>query len=137
MVAYCAAVRELESKFDGIELHHVKRSDNMAADNLARIGAARDPVPKETFLEILHKPSIKYRTPGTPSPTSTEEEAGKEHEPAMVPLNGIVDAEPDEGVFAVLPDWTQPLLAYLIKRRPPSRERPKPSASSAGPRHTQ
>lgn len=43
----------------GIELHHVKRGDNMVADSLAWMGAAREPVPDKMYLEILHKPSVK------------------------------------------------------------------------------
>lgn len=58
MAAYCTAVRELEGKFNGIELHHVKHTDNVAANALARMGATREPVPTDTFLEILRKPSI-------------------------------------------------------------------------------
>lgn len=59
MAKYCAAVRELEGKFDGIELHHVKRTDNVAVDNLTHMGATRKPVPTDTFLEVLHKPSVR------------------------------------------------------------------------------
>lgn len=50
MVVYCTAVHELEGNFDDIELHHVKRNNNMEANNFAWMGAARDPVPEETFL---------------------------------------------------------------------------------------
>ena len=64
MAAYCATVDELEGNFEGIELHHVKRSDNMVADSLAQMGEARDPIPDETFLEILHKPSVKVQDAG-------------------------------------------------------------------------
>jgi hypothetical protein len=36
MMAYCQAFRELESKFHGLELHHVLRDYNKAADVLAK-----------------------------------------------------------------------------------------------------
>lgn len=58
MAAYCAAIRELEENFDGIELHHVKRSDNVAANHLAHMGVAQEPIPAEMFLEVLTKPSV-------------------------------------------------------------------------------
>jgi ribonuclease HI len=36
MAAYCQAVRDLEGKFNGLELHHVLRDYNKAADVLAK-----------------------------------------------------------------------------------------------------
>lgn len=59
MAAYCSAIRQLEGKLDGIELHHVKRTDNVAADTLACMGATREIVPSDSILEHLHQPSVK------------------------------------------------------------------------------
>ena len=39
MAAYCQEVRKLEDKFQGIELHHVPRKDNDAADFLTKLAA--------------------------------------------------------------------------------------------------
>ena len=39
MEAYCAEVRKLEAKFDGLELCHIPRRDNKEVDSLARIGS--------------------------------------------------------------------------------------------------
>jgi ribonuclease HI len=36
LVAYCQAVRDLEGKFHGLELHHVLRNYNKATDVLAK-----------------------------------------------------------------------------------------------------
>lgn len=113
MVAYCAAVRDLKGKFDGLELHDIKRSDNMAA--------ACEPVPDETFLEILHKPSVKLRDIATHTATSDESEpptttqavAGNQETTELM-QEATKDDEPVERVFTVIPDWTQPLLAYLV-----------------------
>lgn len=58
MATYCSAVRQLEGKFNGIKLHHVKRSGNVAAYMPARMGAARELVPPDTFIELLHKPFV-------------------------------------------------------------------------------
>lgn len=107
MAAYCAAVHELEGKFDGIELHHVKRSDNVAADNLARMGAAQEPVPAKTFLEIIHKPSVRLREITEEPPTSGGSES-------VTAKDEAGQGEPDEESLTVIPAWTQPLLAYLI-----------------------
>lgn len=59
MAACCAVICELEGKFDGIKLHHVKRTDNVTTHDLAHMGAAREPVPAEIFLEVLHKPYVR------------------------------------------------------------------------------
>ena len=45
MAAYCQAVRLLEEKFDGLELIHILRHFNEAADQLAKMGSQRQPVP--------------------------------------------------------------------------------------------
>lgn len=37
----------------------MKRTDNVAADTLVRMGAAQESVPADTFLEHLHKPFVK------------------------------------------------------------------------------
>jgi ribonuclease HI len=44
MAAYCQAVRDLEGKFHGLELHHVLRDYNKAADVLAKAASSRSPV---------------------------------------------------------------------------------------------
>jgi ribonuclease HI len=40
MAAYCQAVRDLEGKFHGLELHHVLRDYNKAADVLAKAASS-------------------------------------------------------------------------------------------------
>ena len=44
MTGYCNAVRKLEKKFEGLELHHVPRLKNQAADDLAKIGSKREAI---------------------------------------------------------------------------------------------
>lgn len=44
MAAYCQEVRRLEDKFIGLELNHVPRRLNEAADALAKAMSSRDPV---------------------------------------------------------------------------------------------
>ena len=60
MEAYCKLVRRLEDKFDGLELNHIARKYNEAADELAKIASARAPDPPNVFARDLHKPSIDY-----------------------------------------------------------------------------
>ena len=59
MTGYCNAVRKLEKKFEGLELHHIPRIKNQAADDLAEIGSTRKPIPSNVFLEHLHTPSVQ------------------------------------------------------------------------------
>ena len=49
MAAYCRAVRELEDKFQGLELNHVLRRYNEEADTLAKAASNRMPVPNGVF----------------------------------------------------------------------------------------
>ena len=57
MAAYCQEVRKLEDKFQGIELHHVPRKDNDAADFLTKLAARRDLSSSRIFINDHHEPS--------------------------------------------------------------------------------
>jgi hypothetical protein len=59
MDAYCAEVRKLEKKFQGLEILHVLRDSNVAADVLAKLGSDRAKVLLGVFVEELPSPSIK------------------------------------------------------------------------------
>ena len=59
MTGYCSAVRKLEKKFEGLELHHIPRLKNQAADDLAKIGSKREANPSDVFLEHIHNPSVQ------------------------------------------------------------------------------
>jgi ribonuclease HI len=50
MGKYCAAVRKLEDKFEGLEFHHVERDCNTVADVLSKLGSSRAQVPPEIFV---------------------------------------------------------------------------------------
>ena len=58
MAAYILEVRKLEQKFEGLEVTHIRRSDNSGADELARLTSSRAPVPIGVFIEKLLKPSV-------------------------------------------------------------------------------
>ena len=53
MEAYCKLVRRLEDKFDGLELNHIARKFNEAADELAKMASARTPAPPNVFARDL------------------------------------------------------------------------------------
>ena len=50
MVAYCREVRQLEDKFDGLELNHILGLLNEAANALAKAVSDREPVPVGVFI---------------------------------------------------------------------------------------
>ena len=60
MAAYCQEVHRLEDKFDGLELNHILRRLNEAADVLAKAASSREPVPTVIFASDQHKPSVHY-----------------------------------------------------------------------------
>src|SRR5204863_4330793 len=90
MLAYCQEDRKLESTFNGLELTHVLRNDNNEADELAKMGSKRTPVPTGIFVQQLYQPTIS--------------------EEATEPINKPIEAE----VFTINPDWTTPYLNYLL-----------------------
>jgi hypothetical protein len=65
MDAYCAEVCKLEKNFQGLEILHVLRDSNVAADILIKLGSDRAKVTPGVFVE-LSAPSIKQ--PGEITP---------------------------------------------------------------------
>ena len=68
MDAYVAEIRKLENKFSGLEIHHVVRDNNVAADVLSKLGSDRAEVPPGIFVHELHHPSIKLKWKSTQVP---------------------------------------------------------------------
>ena len=60
MAAYSYEVRQLEDKFDGLELNDIPRHLNEAADMLAKTASGREPVPMGIFTSDQYKPSVRY-----------------------------------------------------------------------------
>ena len=90
-MAYKDAVIALSARFEGLEFHHVQRDSNQAADVLARMGARREPVPQNTFLERLFKPSVKWQ--------GDAEQDAKKAEESAPELITPPDIEPDEEII--------------------------------------
>jgi hypothetical protein len=65
-----AEVRKLEKKFQVLEILHVLRDSNIAADILAKLGLDRVKVPPGVFVEELSAPSIKQPSEITPKLTA-------------------------------------------------------------------
>ena len=62
MAAYHHEVDANAEHFKGYQVEHIDRRKNEAADALSRLGSQRKPVPPNTFLDILHNPSVKLPT---------------------------------------------------------------------------
>jgi hypothetical protein len=60
MDAYVQEVRKLESKFSGLEVHHMLREHNVGTDILSKLGSTRAQVPPGVFVQELKHPSIKF-----------------------------------------------------------------------------
>jgi hypothetical protein len=61
MATYCQVVRLLEDKFDSLELNHIARRSNEAADELAKLASGRALAPAGVFTSDLYKPSVTYQ----------------------------------------------------------------------------
>jgi ribonuclease HI len=59
LVAYLIHVRKLEKDFDVLELQHVPREGNSAADALSAKASTQAPVPEGVFQRRLLKPSAQ------------------------------------------------------------------------------
>ena len=89
MDAYCAEVRKLEKHFHGLEILHVMRDLNVAADVLAKLGSDRAQVPPDVFVQEIR------------ASTST----------------GTLT--PDVQVLVVNPAWTQVFIDYIQDHKLP------------------
>ena len=115
MTGYCNAIRKLEKMFKGLELHHILRLKNQAADDLAKIGSKREPIPSNVFLEHLHTASVQEDpfTEEPPQPKSSTD-------PTQVEIPAVVDLVME--VLAIIPDWTIPYIAYILRKELPEDE---------------
>ena len=114
MAAYCQEVRWLEDKFDGLELNHIPRRLNEAADALAKAASGREPVPMGVFVSDQHKPSVCYEGseraddgPSNPAPGADQPTAPPG--PDVMELEEDPATEPDP-----LDDWRTLYLDYLL-----------------------
>ena len=115
MTNYCNAVRKLEKKFEGLELHHIPRIKNQAADDLAKLGSTRKPIPSNVFLEHLHTPSVQ-EDPFKEEPSQPISSTN----PTEIEVPAVVDLIME--VLVITPNWTVPYIAYLLRQELPEDE---------------
>ena len=114
MDAYCREVRQLEDKFDGLELNHIPRRLNGATDMLAKMASDQEPVPIGIFASDQHKPSVHYEEPeqaGGAPPTlgSGADQPLAPSDPEVMELDEDPTIEPNH-----LANLRTPYLDYLL-----------------------
>jgi hypothetical protein len=115
MAAYFQEVRQLEDKFNGLELNHIPRRLNEAADMLAKMAFGQELVPTGIFASDQHKPSIYYEKPGQTGsePLALGLGANQPLTPSdleVLELEQDPVAEPDPST-----DWRTPYLDCLLR----------------------
>jgi len=108
MEVYCKAVRHLEEKFDGLELNHVLRKYDEAADALAQMASERAMVPLDVFVSDLHKPSVDYKEDRGSGHSPRDPASG--FEASTAPKPEAMDIETKGPAPDDLPDWRFPFL---------------------------
>jgi len=109
MEAYCKEVRRLEDKFHGLELVHVARRYNEAADELAKIASTRGTVPPDAFSRDLHETCVDLGS-GAGVETAPAEQIDTVEALLMVAEVMELEQQPSRPF-----DWRTPFLDCLIR----------------------
>jgi hypothetical protein len=119
MAAYLEEHRKMEKCFQGLELKHIPRGDNVEADEIAKRASHRLAQPAGVFEKRLFKPSTY--------PLSSRSEPSPALPPP--PEQGAPDCGPPSGDRVLLAlarqegvDWILELKAFLISSRLPEDE---------------
>jgi hypothetical protein len=119
MAAYLEEHQKMEKRFQGLELKHIPRGENLEADEIAKRASHRLAQPAGVFEERLFKPS------------ASAPKTGSELPPALPPPpeQGALDCEPSLGDHVLLAmarqegvDWILELKAFLISSKLPEDE---------------
>jgi ribonuclease HI len=119
MAAYLEEHRKMEKRFQGLELKHIPRGENVEADEIAKRASHRLAQPADVFEERLFKPFA--------SPLSS----GLDPPPALPPPpeQGAPDCGPPSSDRILLAlarqegvDWILELKAFLVSSRLPEDE---------------
>jgi hypothetical protein len=99
MNAYCAEIRKLEGHFEGIEFQHVPRNNNVAADELSKLGSRLALVPPGMFVQDLRMPSIKLLDSDNPDLP--------QHDQTSAPPSDVLMSERED-------DWRKPFIDFIL-----------------------
>jgi hypothetical protein len=97
-------VRDLVEKFHGLELHHVLRDYNKAADILAKTASSHRPVPHGVFASDQHISSVRAKGEKPQEPEGTE----------VMEINQPPELNLED------PYWSFPVLEWLVEGKLPS-----------------
>jgi len=112
MEAYCKEVRKLEDKFHGLELTHITRQYNEAADELANIASTRGTVPLDSFSRDLLKPSVGLDMGASVEASAPEPVDAIE---ALLVAVEVIEIEQPHQCSSRPFDWRTPFLDCLIR----------------------
>jgi ribonuclease HI/transposase InsO family protein len=119
MAAYLEEHRKMEKRFQGLELKHIPRGENVEADEITKRASHRLAQPAGVFEERLFKPSA--------SPLSSRSDPPSALPP--LPEQGAPDYGPPSGDCVLLAlarqegvDWILELKAFLVSSRLPEDE---------------
>ena len=113
MVPYRNIVLKISARFEGPEFHHVARDSNQAADILAHMVAKRDPVPPNTFVERLFKPSVVWQDESGNTNLDPIIPSTTEHNTYIIGGSATEITPFAHVIMVVIAPWTEPFLAYL------------------------
>ena len=126
MKAYLDEVRKLERRFDGIQMEHIPRGENLVADELSKLAAERGPVPPGIFVERLTRPSAEPKvvpgalatpTLGAPRTDATSGTSASRDttlaKPGEEPTPGNDDVMVTE---RVAPSWATDMMRFMRDR---------------------
>jgi len=109
MEAYCKEVRRLVDKFHGLDLVHIARCHNEAADELAMIVSTRGTVPLDAFSRDLNEPSVDL---GSGADVETTAPKQTDIIEALLAAAEVMEAEHQPGRPF---DWRTSFLDSLIR----------------------
>ena len=120
-------MRRLEDKFDGLELNHVPRKYNEDADELAKIASGRTTVPPNIFARDITKPSVEFKDPTEPGPSTVGPSGGNPPADEAEPMDidfGTTSADEAEAMEVdeapTSQDWRIQYLDWIIRGVLPS-----------------
>ena len=97
MAAYCLEVRQLEDRFNGLELNHIPRRLNEAADALTKAVPSRELVPTGVFTSDQHKPSVRYKGSEW-ADDGPSDPASRPDQPMAPPGPGVMELKEDPAI---------------------------------------
>ena len=120
MAAYRNAILEISARFEGLKFHHITQESNQEADILTRMGAKCNPVPPNTSVERLFRPSVVWQGESKEGSTDMITPPAAEHNANTIGGPYIEITPSSHEIMAVIAPWTKPFLAYLNRQELPN-----------------